>query len=456
MPTTLHSRYPATLTLGFGVMVAMWVAWFLMHMPVTAPSFPPVVAGPVLLGVLLVGLVVGLRFVPRDHRLIVGGMAGALAGAINLLVIGSKLSAPTEAGTASGSLIPQAGLVIAGWMALCTVIGFIAGATARGMLREVPAVSKEIWLGRFAWVATVAVLPLLTLGGLVTTAKAGFAVPDWPGTYGSNMFLYPIALMSEPRIFLEHTHRLFGTMVGVTTIALMLFTFAAAPRGRAWMKWFAAGLFVAVCVQGYIGGVWVQEKSIWMVLTHGTLGQLFFGAMAAFAVMLTPAWQRWADDLTSPARKSLPSTLVLVMLGALIMQLILGTMIRHMAASKGASHVLWTHVIFSLVVVTLTVIAGIRLMKLKETLAHGRLLYWSGHASMIIVGIQFVLGFVALLAYLSDDTRKIAAPVAESLATAPAIDPLKLLARTIHQANGAVLMAAAMAMVVVARVRRAA
>lgn len=455
MPNTLHSRYPATLTLGFGVMVAMWVGWFLMHMPVTAPSFPPVVAGPVLLGVLLIGLVIGLRAVPRTNRLIVGGMAGALAGAINLLVIGSKLSVPSDAGAASGSLIPQAGLIAAGWMVLCTVIGFVAGGATRAMMRDVAPAGKDIWLGRFAWVATVAVLPLLTLGGLVTTAKAGFAVPDWPGTYGSNMFLYPIALMSEPRIFLEHTHRLFGTMVGLTTIALTVFTFMASPRNEAWPKFIAVGLLFAVITQGVIGGYWTQDKALWMVLTHGTLGQLFFGAMAAFAVMLTPAWQRWADDVTSPTRKSLPSTLVLVMLGALIMQLILGTMIRHMSASKGASHVLWTHVVFSLVVVTLTVIAGIRLMKLKETLAHGRLLYWSGHAAMIVVGIQFALGFVALLAYLSDDTRKIAAPVAESLAAAPAIDPLKLLARTIHQANGAVLMAAAMVMVVVARVRRA-
>ncbi|MFO0492723.1 MAG: hypothetical protein ACK51T_09830, partial [bacterium] len=79
----------------------------------------------------------------------------------------------------------------------------------------------------------------------------------------------------------------------------------------------------------------------------------------------------------------------------------------------------------------------------KHDAAHGRSLWLVGHVPMIVVGLQFVLGFVALFAYLNDETRKIAAPVAETLAAAPAIDPLKLLARTVHQANGAVLLATA-------------
>jgi len=104
---------------------------------------------------------------------------------------------------------------------------------------------------------------------------------------------------------------------------------------------------------------------------------------------------------------------------------------------------LWSHVGFSVVPVVLAVIAGSMMMRNKHDAAHGRSLWLVGHVPMIVVGLQFVLGFVALFAYLNDETRKIAAPVAETLAAAPAIDPLKLLARTVHQANGAVLLATA-------------
>ena len=34
---------------------------------------------------------------------------------------------------------------------------------------------------------------LLSFGALVTTYEAAMAVPDWPATYGHNMFLFPFA-----------------------------------------------------------------------------------------------------------------------------------------------------------------------------------------------------------------------------------------------------------------------
>ena len=34
---------------------------------------------------------------------------------------------------------------------------------------------------------------LLAFGALVTTYEAAMAVPDWPATYGHNMFLFPLA-----------------------------------------------------------------------------------------------------------------------------------------------------------------------------------------------------------------------------------------------------------------------
>jgi heme A synthase len=63
------------------------------------------------------------------------------------------------------------------------------------------------WLDRFAWLTAAATFLLLGLGGLVTSHEAGLAVPDWPTTYGYNMFLFPMHLW-QSNIFYEHTHRL--------------------------------------------------------------------------------------------------------------------------------------------------------------------------------------------------------------------------------------------------------
>ena len=51
------------------------------------------------------------------------------------------------------------------------------------------------------------VWPLIWVGGLVTTYDAGMAVPDWPGTYGYNLFLYPYNtwLLGPFDLFIEGT-----------------------------------------------------------------------------------------------------------------------------------------------------------------------------------------------------------------------------------------------------------
>ena len=47
------------------------------------------------------------------------------------------------------------------------------------------------WPHRWATLLVCATFPLIWVGGLVTTHDAGMAVPDWPGTYGYNLFAYP-------------------------------------------------------------------------------------------------------------------------------------------------------------------------------------------------------------------------------------------------------------------------
>ena len=71
---------------------------------------------------------------------------------------------------------------------------------------------------------TLAVFPLIWVGGLVTTYDAGMAVPDWPNTYGYNMFAYPAStwLFGPFDLLVEHSHRLLGTVAGLLSIGLVV------------------------------------------------------------------------------------------------------------------------------------------------------------------------------------------------------------------------------------------
>ena len=49
------------------------------------------------------------------------------------------------------------------------------------------------WLHRLAVLTAVTTFLLICMGGLVTSTDSGLAVPDWPTTFGYNMFLYPLS-----------------------------------------------------------------------------------------------------------------------------------------------------------------------------------------------------------------------------------------------------------------------
>ncbi len=49
------------------------------------------------------------------------------------------------------------------------------------------------WLYGLAVLTAVMTFILICMGGLVTSTDSGLAVPDWPTTFGYNMFLYPLS-----------------------------------------------------------------------------------------------------------------------------------------------------------------------------------------------------------------------------------------------------------------------
>src|ERR1700752_160971 len=125
----------------------------------------------------------------------------------------------------------------------------------------------------YAVVAAASVSLLICSGGLVTSHEAGMAVPDWPNTFGYNMFLFPVSRWVGGGFF-EHTHRLIASGVGV--LKLVLCGLNLVIEQRRWVKWLAGIAVFAVIVQGVLGALRVTEHNAFLGLFHGCLAQSFF------------------------------------------------------------------------------------------------------------------------------------------------------------------------------------
>ena len=180
----------------------------------------------------------------------------------------------------------------------------------------------------FALLATIFTWPLLFVGGLVTTYKVGMAVPDWPTTFGMNMFLYDMTQASWA-VFGEHTHRLYGAAVGVFTILLTL-DFWIFDRRR-WIKGLGVVALLAVIAQGVLGGMRVRWNSTLLAAFHGCFGQAFFGFMVGLCVLTGRGWAGRAREVFD-ARKF--RGLTASALGLAYVQVITGAWLRHFGESS--------------------------------------------------------------------------------------------------------------------------
>jgi cytochrome c oxidase assembly protein subunit 15 len=94
-------------------------------------------------------------------------------------------------------------------------------------------------LHRFATFVAGCTVLLVLAGSLVTSTGSGLSVPDWPTTYGWNMFSFPPSKWVGGILY-EHGHRLIASTVGFLTIVLAAWLTLADPRR--WMKWWQARL----------------------------------------------------------------------------------------------------------------------------------------------------------------------------------------------------------------------
>lgn len=202
----------------------------------------------------------------------------------------------------------------------------------------------HVWVHRFALVTAGATFLLIVAGGIVTSTGAGLAVPDWPTTFGHNMFLYPWSKMVGGILY-EHTHRLIGAAVGLLTLVLAVWLWVTEPR--AWLRWFGAIAVVAVMVQGVLGGLRVVFLEPTLAIIHAALAQAFFALTVSIA-FFTSTEGREHPQRTPVTDATRLRGLGLLIMGCIYVQLIFGAMLRHLGIGLDA-HVICAAVVTILI-----------------------------------------------------------------------------------------------------------
>jgi cytochrome c oxidase assembly protein subunit 15 len=176
----------------------------------------------------------------------------------------------------------------------------------------------------YAVATAVAAFVLLLSGGLVTSKGVGMTVPDWPNSYGYNMFLFPLSRWVGG-IFYEHVHRLIASGVGLMTIILAVSLWMAEPRK--WVRVLGYVAVGAVIVQGVLGGLRVTMILDELGIFHGMLAQAYISLLVVICLATSKAFAtggaRWRWHAPGLMRWAVVLT-VLVYL-----QLALGATMRH-------------------------------------------------------------------------------------------------------------------------------
>src|SRR5262245_8264828 len=209
------------------------------------------------------------------------------------------------------------------------------------------------WPHRLAVVLACATFPLLFIGGLVTGKGAGLAVPDWPTTFGYNMFLYPWSKMVG-NIFYEHSHRLVASAVGLLTIALTVALWLS--ERRHWLRWLGVTALLLVILQGVIGGLRVVLLENTLAIVHATFAQAFFALTVSLAIFTSADWSVEPQDKPIADGGRL-GRLCAVTTGLIYVQAIFGAVLRHTGERVDG------HLFFAALVALHVVLVLVRIMK---------------------------------------------------------------------------------------------
>jgi heme a synthase len=179
------------------------------------------------------------------------------------------------------------------------------------------------WHHRYVKLVTVFTVLLIAAGGMVTSTDSGLSVPDWPTTYGWNMFTFPLSKMVGG-IRYEHSHRLIASTVGFLTIIVAVWTWWVEPRR--WVRRLGFAALGVVILQGLLGGLTVLFfLPAPISIGHAALAQLFFCITLTLALVTSPGWKNATAPVDDPMlRRVAAVTTILV-----YTQILIGATMRH-------------------------------------------------------------------------------------------------------------------------------
>ena len=238
------------------------------------------------------------------------------------------------------------------------------------------------WPHRLAVILACATFPLLFIGGLVTSLGAGLAVPDWPTTFGYNMFLYPWAKMVGG-IFYEHSHRLVASSVGLLTIALAL-TFWFHEK-RQWLRWLGLAALILVILQGVLGGLRVVLLQHTLAIIHACLAQAFFALTVSLALFTSAEWRGPALDTANADGRRL-RRLSTITTALIYLQIVFGALLRH-TGERLEAHLLIAGLVTIHVILVLS-----RVMRAH---AHQAKLLRPGYFLGLLLLLQLMIGAIS-------------------------------------------------------------
>jgi cytochrome c oxidase assembly protein subunit 15 len=183
--------------------------------------------------------------------------------------------------------------------------------------------TSRLWYHRYVKLVTVFTVLLIAAGGMVTSTDSGLSVPDWPTTYGWNMFTFPVSKWVGG-IRYEHSHRLIASTVGFLTIIMAVWTWRVEPRR--WVRRLGFAALGAVILQGLLGGLTVLFfLPAPISIGHAALAQIFFCLTLTLAVVTSPEWTEPAVPVADATlRHAAAATTALI-----YTQILIGATMRH-------------------------------------------------------------------------------------------------------------------------------
>jgi cytochrome c oxidase assembly protein subunit 15 len=262
-------------------------------------------------------------------------------------------------------------------------------------MSEITRQHESRWPHRWAVLLVCATFPLIWVGGLVTTYKAGMAVPDWPTTYGDNMFAYSwanwlaAAFNGGWDLFIEHGHRLLGSLVGFIAIGFVISTCLSEKRN--WVRLGAILALILVVAQGAIGGARVLLDRQTIALIHACAGPLFFAYAIGMAVVTSKFWKDSgdSDQLGDDGRLKRIATATF---GLSCVQLVLGGNLRHLHVNTSSSTFMLALAFHILVALVLTGHVAMVCWTIFRRHRSNRKLLVPGVGLAILITLQLLLG----------------------------------------------------------------